>query len=205
MWPVLTPRTLALTVAAVLGATGGTAAAQGVGRHPSDQPRYQLELEPHLVVGPALGPGPGAGSGLGIGARASIPVSPDGFIDGLNDSVAIGFGLDVLRYGGATNGLFGECVHREPGPGGTSVCTQVVTPGAPGTYLSIPVVMQWNFWLTQQWSTFVEPGIDLFFGHRHSGISPSIAFGGRLRLNEVFALTLRIGAPTSSFGLAFFF
>jgi hypothetical protein len=194
---------LGLIVAGLFGARG-TAVAQ-VGRRASDQPRYHLELEPHLAIGPGRGPGPDAGSGLGAGVRASIPVSPDGFIDGVNDSIAIGFGIDVLHYGGATNGLFGECVRREAGPAGTSVCTEVVTPGAPGTYLSIPVVMQWNFWFTEQWSAFLEPGIDLYFGHRVTGLAPSISFGGRFRLNDAVALTLRIGAPTSSFGASFFF
>jgi len=198
------PRLVLLGLIATGLFSGGTAVAQ-VGRRASDQPRYHLELEPHLTIGPGRGPGPDAGSGLGAGARANIPVSPDGFIDGVNDSIAIGFGIDALHYGGATNGLFGECVRRETGPAGTSVCTEVVTPGAPGTYLSIPVVMQWNFWFTERWSAFFEPGIDLYFGHRVTGLSPSISFGGRFRLNDTVALTLRIGAPTSSFGAAFFF
>lgn len=197
-------RGLALAVASMTMAGGGAAVAQ-VGRRPADQPRYHLELEPHLAVGPAAGPGPDAGSGVGVGVRASVQVSPDGFIDGVNDSIAIGFGFDALHYGGAGNELFGECVRREAGPAGTSVCTEVVTPGAPGTYLSIPVVMQWNFWLTDQWSAFFEPGLDLYFGHRVSGVAPTVAFGGRIRLNDVVALTLRIGAPVSSFGASFFF
>jgi hypothetical protein len=195
---------LMVAVAASVLASGGSAFAQ-VGRHPSDQPRYHLELEPHLAVGPGQGPGPRAGSGVGAGVRASVMVSPDGFIEGVNDSIAIGFGMDVIHYGGTGDWLFGECVRREAGPAGTSVCTEVNTPGAPGNYLSIPVVMQWNFWLTQQWSAFVEPGIDLYFGHHASGLSPSIGFGGRVRLNDVVTLTLRIGAPVSSFGASFFF
>jgi hypothetical protein len=140
-----------------------------------------------------------------VGVRASVQVAPEGFIDGVNDSIAIGFGFDALHYGGTYDGAFGECVRRETGPAGTSVCTEVVTPGAPGTYLSIPVVMQWNFWLTDKWSAFVEPGVDLYFGHRSSGLAPSVAFGGRIRLNDVVSLTLRIGAPVSSFGASFYF
>lgn len=203
---MLTLRRLGLFVALAGGliASSGSAAAQ-VGRHPSDQPRYYLELEPHLAVGPGQGPGPDAGSGVGAGVRFSMLVSSDGFLDGVNDAIAIGFGFDAVRYGGTSNGLFGQCVHSEPGPAGTSVCTEVISPGAPGTYLSIPVVMQWTFWLTQQWSAFVEPGVDLYLGHRHSGLAPSIAFGGRIRLNDAIALTLRIGAPTSTFGASFLF
>ena len=47
----------------------------------------------------------------------------NGFIDRINDSVGLGFGVDYTRD---------------------------------NTWL--PLVMQWNFWLSEHWSVFGEPG-----------------------------------------------
>jgi len=170
----------------------------------SDQPAYRLELEPHLVVGAANPPGPGAGQGAGAGVRGSVMLSRDGFIAGVNDSIALGFGLDVLRYGGGGS-FWGTCVARTPGPAGTSVCTAVDSPGGARGYLFIPVVMQWNFWFTKQWSAFGEPGVDIFFTSHGGGATPSLAIGGRLHVTEAVAIVLRLGWPTTTFGASFSF
>ena len=166
---------------------------------------YAAEIEPHLVFGSGP-PGRGVGSGGGIGVRASVVVAPDGFISGVNDSVAIGFGLDygrfVARYG--LNGYRDECLHFEPGPAGTAVCTDVTSNGGSYNYLFAPVVMQWNFWLTERFSAFGEPGISFYhLGSYGYAVSPALYLGGRLRLADRITLTARIGYPTIAFGVSF--
>jgi len=166
---------------------------------------YAFEIEPHLVLG-AAPPGPGVGSGGGIGLRASFVISPDGFIRGLNDSLAVGFGLDFSHYSGALalGGTRDQCLRSEPGPAGTSVCTQVTSNGGSYDYLFAPVVLQWNFWLTERFSAFGEPGLDLFWlGNRGIGVGPALYVGGRLRVADRVTLTARIGYPTLGLGLSF--
>jgi hypothetical protein len=166
---------------------------------------YAFEIEPHLVLGTAP-PGPGHGSGAGIGLRGSFVLIPDGFIRGVNDSVALGVGVDYAHYAGALalQGFRDQCLHFEPGPNGTSVCTEVTSNGGSYNYLFAPVVVQWNFWLTRRFSAFGEPGIDLYLLGGHGfGISPALYLGGRFQVADRIALTLRIGYPTLTFGVSF--
>ncbi|MES1206755.1 MAG: hypothetical protein ABUS79_12535 [Pseudomonadota bacterium] len=166
---------------------------------------YTAEIEPHLVFGSGP-PGNGTGSGVGVGARASLVVAPDGFIRDVNDSVAIGFGLDYGHYAAryAINGYRDRCLRFEPGPAGTMVCTDVTSNGGSYNYLFIPVVMQWNFWLTEKFSAFGEPGLSLYYlGNDGFGVAPALYVGGRLRITDVMTLTARIGYPTVSFGVSF--
>ncbi len=166
---------------------------------------YTLELEPHLVLGTAP-PGPGYGSGGGVGVRGSFVLSQDGFISGINDSLALGVGLDYVHYEGSLSfqGARDECLHFEPGPAGTSVCTQVTSNGGTYNYLFVPVVLQWNFWFTERFSAFAEPGVDLYvLSHHGLGVGPALAVGGRVQVTDRLTLTLRLGYPTVSFGLSF--
>jgi len=166
---------------------------------------YDFELEPHLVLGTEP-PGPGAGSGVGIGVRGSVVVAPDGFISKLNDSVAVGFGLDFGHYTGswAIQGYRDQCLHFATGPNGTSICTEVTSNGGTYNYVYVPVVMQWNFWLTQRWSVFGEPGVNLYFlGNHGFDVSPALYVGGRFRIADRITLTARLGYPTFSFGVSF--
>jgi hypothetical protein len=166
---------------------------------------YTAEIEPHLVFGSAP-PGRGAGSGVGIGVRGSVVVARDGFIRDVNDSVAIGFGLDYGHYAGryALNGYRDQCLHFEPGPAGTMVCTDVTSNGGSYDYLFVPVVMQWNFWLTEKFSAFGEPGVSLYYlGNQGLSAAPALYIGGRLRLTDFITLTARVGYPTLSIGVSF--
>jgi len=166
---------------------------------------YDFELEPHLVLG-TNPPGYGTGSGVGIGARGSVVVAPEGFIRNVNDSIAVGFGLDVGHYTGswALRGYRDQCLHYEPGPAGTSICTEVTSNGGTYNYVFIPVVMQWNFWFTQRWSAFAEPGVDLYFlGNHGMGVSPAMYVGGRCQIADRITLTVRLGYPTFAFGVSF--
>ena len=77
-----------------------------------------------------------------------------------------------------------------------------------GTLL-IPVVMQWNFWLSTHWSVFGEPGV-VFHIRNHDkkdfDFAPfTIYGGGRYHFSDTVALTMRIGYPAISVGVSFFF
>lgn len=114
---------------------------------------------------------------FGPGVRATFPILQDGFLKRVNDSVGIGVGADFARVG-----------HDE-------------------TVVAIPVVMQWNFWLSTHWTVFGEPGIDFATGSgRHDRVlDPIIAVGGRYHFSESVALTMRAGYPGVSVGASFFF
>ena len=181
------------------------ATGQSIIRYPGDHPRYQVELEPHLLLGPFDPPGTGAGTGFGAGGRASIEILKQGFLDRINDSVAIGFGLDFVHYGGGAVQR-GTCVSTVQGPpgGGTSVCTAIRQDGSPTDYMIVPVVMQWNFFLTPKWSVFGEPGL-AFYWDDYSWLraSPVLYLGGRYHFSDKVTLTLRLGYPTFSLGVSF--
>jgi len=64
--------------------------------------------------------------------------------------------------------------------------------------------MQWNFWLTQRFSAFGEPGANVYLVGGHGfGISPALYIGGRLRVADQITLTVRLGYPTFAFGVSF--
>jgi hypothetical protein len=69
----------------------------------------------------------------------------------------------------------------------------------------VPVVMQWNFWLSTHWSVFGEPGLVVGEGN---GLTPAIwpAFfaGGRYHFTDRIALTMRVGFPDLTVGVSFF-
>ena len=72
--------------------------------------------------------------------------------------------------------------------------------------LFIPVVMQWNFWLTNHWSVFGEPGVGIAANPEpgRDSFSPILDVGGRFHFNDRVSLTLRIGYPSFSIGASFF-
>ncbi len=71
-----------------------------------------------------------------------------------------------------------------------------------GGAVDVPVVMQWNFFLSTHWSVFGEPGLGLEIGGRNV-LHPVLAVGGRYHFTEHIALTMRLGYPTASIGVAF--
>jgi len=197
---------LASTVSLLLGPMSTANAREDVVIRSARTPMsYEVELEPHLVLGTEP-PGPGQGSGVGAGVRANFVILPEGFIPKVNDSVAIGVGLDFGRYYGnwSVNGYQNQCLHFESGPNGTQICTEVTSNGGTYTYVYIPVVMQWNFWLTRRFSAFGEPGVDFYYLGNH-GVSavPALYLGGRLQLSDRITLTGRIGYPTVAIGVSF--
>jgi hypothetical protein len=76
-------------------------------------------------------------------------------------------------------------------------------PGGPG-YFFVPVVMQWNFWVSTHWSVFGEPGLG-FTNGPHLPIDPFIFYaGGRFHFSDRIALTIRVGYPDVAVGVSFF-
>ena len=192
---------LAFVAAAALGlatlAVTAEASAQSTikGR---DRPSYGIELEPHLTLGWISPPGIGTGQGIGLGARGTFEIVSDGFIKDINDSVGIGVGLDFIHYDGDGTGPRGRCIQRVSGQNGGPICVEVSDTGDDdSTYLWIPVVMQWNFWLHKRWSVFGEPGVAFRFDDMSDfGFSPFVLWaGGRYHLSQSAALTFRAGLP----------
>jgi hypothetical protein len=74
--------------------------------------------------------------------------------------------------------------------------------GRGGSAVVVPVVMQWNFWLSTHWSVFGEPGIG--FTSARDIVTPIFAAGGRYNFTDRIALTMRAGYPSLSVGVSFF-
>ena len=178
-------------------------------KHPGDHPHYVVELEPHLLLGWTATYV--SGTGFGLGGRVSIPITHEGFIKTINNSVAIGLGLDWVHYSGP------DCYYYYRGVG---PC--YAAPSA--DYLEFPVVMQWNFYVAQHWSVFGEPGLYIyhgifsspnycnapglppcgyFYNFTETGVGPAFYVGGRYHFSDSVALTMRLGYPTISIGVSF--
>jgi hypothetical protein len=193
-------------LAVLLLVFGGDARADDTVKHPGDHPHYSVELEPHGLVGWAANY---YGFGFGLGGRVSIPVTHDGFIKKLNNSVAVSFGLDWVHYSG------GGCYYYV-----RNGCFD----GYSADFVQFPIVMQWNFYVAQHWSVFAEPGIyvwhafyntnypcngpglppcgAIYYGSETS-VGPAFYVGGRYHFNDTVALTMRLGFPTISVGVSF--
>ncbi|HEX9620338.1 MAG TPA: hypothetical protein VF989_09395 [Polyangiaceae bacterium] len=163
-------------------------------KRPGAHTPYAFEAEPHLLVGPVDPPGPGRGSGFGVGFRGTVVLADRAFISKLNNSVGIGFGLDWVFFGDAR-----DCVDEDLGPGQRIVCGDRIG------YFWAPVVLQWNFFLSKNWSVFAEPGLALrITSPGDLGIDPFVMYlGGRWHFSDNVTLTMRIGYPTFSVGVSF--
>jgi hypothetical protein len=190
-----------------------SASAQYIRQEGNHEP-YTAEVEPHFAFGWSDPPGRGTGDGLGLGVRGTFEISKYGFIKKLNDSVGIGVGLDLLFYDGTGHGPRGTCLQRVTIRGGVPICTRAEDSfDDDTTYLWVPVVMQWNFWLHKRWSVFGEPGLAIHWDDLNEfGLSPFILFlGGRFHLAYNASLTLRLSVPFApigpyaSFGASFMF
>lgn len=161
-------------LALAIGVGARSAAAQGTIKTPGDHTIYVFEAEPHFSVGYA--------GGFGPGFRGTLAVLDRGFIPSINDSVGVGVGAEWLFYSSNCSG-----------PPTARVCDSVGD-------VMVPIVIQWNFWLTREFSVFGEPGIALHFRHEGNDhrveLDPFTIFGGmRFQFSRAAALTLRLEAP----------
>jgi hypothetical protein len=73
--------------------------------------------------------------------------------------------------------------------------------------LWIPIVLQWNFFLSNRWSVFGEPGaaIIIYDNERDPTVIDYFSFyaGGRWHFSERATLTMRVGRPAFSLGISF--
>jgi hypothetical protein len=138
----------------------------------------QAEVELHTIFGWGE---PGAGF------RVGIPILNQGLLPGVNNSVAVSFGADVLRW-------------PQPDFGGLGV--------------AVPVMLQWNFFLAQNWTVFGEGGAafqnwpdNRVTGDLHTfSVWPSVSTGIRYYINpgNYPALAMRVGYPSlMSLGVVF--
>jgi hypothetical protein len=166
---------------------------------PGAHPTYNVELEPHALLGFIDAPGPASGPGIGAGFRGTIKLVDNGFVPTINNSIGVGIGFDWVHF----------------------TQTMVCQNGAVGTaclqsdndinVFFVPVVMQWNFWLSRNWSVFGEIGPSLRIqdvaklpGENRIAFDPlSGAVGGRWHFSETASLTLRAGYPSFSVGVSF--
>lgn len=173
-------------------------------------PDFTVELEPHGILTPFGPPRGSADVGIGLGALVGINLAPRGFIPDIADSVSLGLGLDWVRYFGGRPSV-GECVEWVGDSPDEEICVRTRGGGGSGAYVFAPAVMQWSFYLTEDWSVFGEPGMALFF---HSGatddrlrvgVTPVFNVGGRYHFSERAALTMRVGYPYTSVGVSLYF
>jgi len=158
--------------------------AESIVKQPGNHPRYAVEFEPHLLLGwaniNANDPFPrridfANNAGFGPGMRLSIPLVDNGFVKSINNNVALGVGVDWAHYGPNSNVLW------------------------------FPVVMQWNFFLTDVITVFGEPGgaIRSVSGNRHTEwhVDGVLQLGAKFMFSRNVGLTLRAGYPYFSLGL----
>ena len=114
--------------------------------------------------------------GSGPGMRLSIPLVDNGFVKTINNNVALGVGVDWAHYGTNSNVLW------------------------------FPVVMQWNFFLTDVITVFGEPGgaIRSVSGNNHTDwhVDGVLQLGAKFMFSRNVGLTLRAGYPYFSLGLS---
>lgn len=165
-------------------------------KQPGNHPNYGFEAEPHALIGVFNLPGQGEGSAFGVGFRGSIVIVDNGFVKKINNNVAISFGIDWIHY---------DWCGRNRGNNGCDLAADNDI-----DLVWLPVTMQWNFWLSENWSVFGEPGLAFRINdHDHYNddldLGLAIYAGGRFHFNDDVALAIRLGAPTGlALGVSFF-
>jgi hypothetical protein len=155
-----------------------TSHAENLIERPGAHPKYIVELEPHLGIDTRVG-------GFGLGFRATFPVADRAFVPSINNSVAVGVGLDL----GWVDGCY---VYDRRGYCYDNAWDFV-----------LPVVMQWNFWFSRNWSAYTELGIAVANRAFGGQVIPVGAIGGRYLFSDHVGIVVRIGYPTVSLGVGF--
>ena len=195
---------LALFFLACLGFGPLAQAADAQIRSPNHHPQYAVELDPHLVLQWTNQPF-WNDDGVGVGIRLSIPVLANGPIPSINNNLAIGFGLDWAHFDGC--GPYGDVCGSDS--------------------FIFPLVVQWNFFITNWLSLFPELGIAIEHarlgwegaiparcvrvngvdvcrsGASHTYVELALWLGARFAISNNIAFTLRLGTPSILIGVAF--
>ena len=203
-------RALALAAGTWAALYGAEASAQSIIKQPGNHPPYSVDLEPHLVLGLDDTPYYG-GNGFGLGLRATIPFLRNGPISTINNDMGIGFGLEWLSRGSScANGYY-----YYPGRNyAYSDCSAYS--------FILPVVLQWNFYLTDIITVYGEPGLALRFSHvswnypggalgcpangycqdsnTYTDVLPVFAGGAKFMFGRTVGLNVRLGYPYVSVG-----
>ena len=188
----------------LLGVLALPALASAQIKQPGAHPLYPVELEPHLVV-QWNDYGYCANDGFGPGFRATIPFLDNGPIPRINNNMGIGFGLDWAHFsnrcGATINGVY-------------------YGNGLSADVWSVPVVVQWNFFLLRKLSVFGEAGLviqnrryDNYYGGPNCndgrnvcnsgvGVDASFSAGGRFLVTDSVGFLLRLGYPYLSAGVS---
>jgi len=172
-------------------------------RNPQDHP--EVELQPHLVL-QWHHPSPGWGwndDGVGLGLHAGIPVISRGPVPSINNSLAIGVGLDWAYFNDVC-GNYADCSAND---------------------FWVPIYVEWNFFFSDlisafpdfglaiehsRWSTGLcngpGPGRNLYVcsDGSHTDVELVLWLGVRFHLSKAFALTLKLGTPSLLLGASFF-
>ena len=185
----------------------GAGRAQADIGNPGNHIKYSAEIEPHLVLQWSDEP-TWNDEGVGLGLRASIPLMQNGPVTTINNSLAVGFGLDWAHFddncfGPGNNNLARDCAAND---------------------FWIPVVVQWNFFFSDVVSAFPELGIGIQHtefdgtwcvrngnngfcengGGSDTDVELVLWLGVRFHLSNAFAITLRLGTPSLLLGASFF-
>lgn len=68
----------------------------------------------------------------------------------------------------------------------------------------LSAAMQWNFWLTEKWSVFGNPGFSVRLHDKDKAdFWPAFGGGGRFHFTRNITLTMRVGFPVSAVGVSF--
>jgi len=193
----------------VLGILAVPALASAQIKEPGNHANYSVELEPHLVV-QWNDYAPCGNDAFGPGFRATIPFLQNGPIPKINNNMGIGFGLDW-----AHSGISNNCAAYYYGGRyyGNDFTADIFT---------VPVVVQWNFFLTRGISVFGEGGLTIT--HRRydagyyntpacgngfcpytfsdTGVDATFAAGGRFMVSDSVGFLLRLGFPYLSAGVS---
>lgn len=161
-------------LALALALAAPAARAESVIKRPGAHPDYSVEAEPHVVVGPLPLPGPADFKGPGIGFGPGFRATFEIVDNGFIRSInnTVGIGVGADLAFSKHTGVW------------------------------VPLVMQWNFFLSREWSVFGEPGAGLWIG-KDVFPSPTFYAGGRYHFSDAVTLTMRIGHPMVSVGLSF--
>lgn len=170
----------AAIVVAAMAEASPAAAVDWIIKNPNRHPNYFIELEPHAslilwrrtIRSKFVNLKSKAGQAeFGGGARINFEIV-DPVIPSLNNSIALGAGLDFM-----------SC---------STFCGEQVQ-------VFLPAHAQWNFYLTQKWSVYANLGgvlrtTDLFSQTFFDFITE---LGGRYHFNDKVVLNMRVGYPFS--------